>query len=49
MRQERVLRIKAFRRALELGGGERADECRHFPRWKTELRNFPHGMLAPVI
>lgn len=43
MRQERVLRIKAFRRALELGGGERADGCRHFPRWKTELRNFPHG------
>ncbi|EHY5119855.1 hypothetical protein K4I43_004172 [Escherichia coli] len=43
MRQERVLRIKAFRRTLELGGGERADRCRHFPRWKTELRNFPHG------
>ncbi len=43
MRQERVLRIKAFRRALELGGGERADGCRHFPRWKTELRNFPHS------
>ncbi|TLP82002.1 hypothetical protein FE153_11570, partial [Streptococcus pneumoniae] len=35
--------IKAFRRALELGGGERADGCRHFPRWKTELRNFPHS------
>jgi hypothetical protein len=43
MRPERVLRIKAFRRALELGGGEQADECRHFPRWETELRNFPHG------
>ena len=36
----KVVRIKAFRRALELGGGERADGCRHFPRWKTELRNF---------
>lgn len=43
MRQERALRIKAFRRALELGAGERADGCRHFPRWKMELRNFPHG------
>lgn len=43
MRQERALRIKAFRRALELGAGERADGCRHFPRWKEELRNFPHG------
>lgn len=43
MRQERTLRIKAFRRALELGAGERADGCRHFPRWKEELRNFPHG------
>ncbi|HAS1135163.1 TPA: hypothetical protein I3806_004622 [Enterobacter cloacae] len=43
MRQERALRIKAFRRALELGAGERADGCRHFPRWKEELKNFPHG------
>ena len=43
MRPERALRIKAFRRALELGAGEQADECRHFPRWETELRNFPHG------
>ncbi len=43
MRAERALRIKAFRRALELGADERANECRHFPRWETELRNFPHG------
>lgn len=43
MRQERLLRIKAFRRALELGGDEWADECRHFPRRETELKNFPHG------
>ncbi|RPH29636.1 hypothetical protein EHN07_05360 [Buttiauxella warmboldiae] len=43
MRQERTLRIRAFRRALELGAGERAEECRHFHRWKMELRNFPHG------
>lgn len=43
MRQERLLRIEAFRRALELGAGERADDCRRFRRWKNELRNFPHG------
>ncbi|PUL25134.1 hypothetical protein B1M68_25725, partial [Salmonella enterica subsp. enterica serovar Dublin] len=43
MRPERLLRIKAFRRALELAAGERADECRRFPRWETEHRNFPHG------
>ncbi|MBW7681302.1 hypothetical protein N4Q63_18950 [Leclercia adecarboxylata] len=43
MRQERALRIKAFRRALELSAGERADECRNFSRWEMELKNFPHG------
>ncbi|NIH33124.1 hypothetical protein [Hafnia paralvei] len=43
MRQERTLRIRAFRRALELAAGERAKDCRHFHRWKMELRNFPHG------
>lgn len=43
MRPERLLRIKAFRRALELAAGERADECRRFPRWETEHKNFPHG------
>ncbi|EAA9523157.1 hypothetical protein B6G11_23265 [Salmonella enterica] len=43
MRPERLLRIKAFRRALELGAGERADGGRHFRRWEKELRNFPRG------
>lgn len=43
MRQERLLRIKAFRRALELAAGERAEGCRHFQRWKEDLRHFPRG------
>lgn len=43
MRKERALRIRAFRRALELGAGERADECRHLTRWNTDLLNFPYG------
>ncbi|MFK3662737.1 hypothetical protein ACI2I2_19855 [Scandinavium sp. NPDC088450] len=37
------MRIRAFRQALELGAGERANECRHFRRWKEELKNFPRG------
>lgn len=36
-------RVEAFRRAPKPGAGERADGCHHFPRWKEELRNFPHG------
>lgn len=43
MRQERALRIRAFRKALELGANERAHECSNFPRWYTDLRNFPRG------
>lgn len=43
MREETAFRIRAFRHALELAAGELAHECRHMPRWSTDMRNFPGG------
>lgn len=43
MREETRRLITAFRQALELAAGDRADECRTLPRWSKELKNFPHG------
>lgn len=36
-------RIEAFRRALELGAGERKSECHHMDRWRNGLDSFPGG------
>ncbi|EKK7716818.1 hypothetical protein PU707_002761 [Cronobacter sakazakii] len=42
MREDVELRVRAFRKALELAR-DCPEECGHLGRWKTELHNFPRG------
>lgn len=42
MREETLLRIRAFRRAMEMAAASHPAECRDRCRWE-ELRNFPSG------